>query len=255
MDFTLTKYISILEAAETANYNIGSVSDLFSGKLKSPYVVLRHDVDRKPQNSLAMARAEAERGIRSSYYFRSVKASFVPKIIDGIRDLGHEIGYHYEDWYLARYDKEKAIALFEGNLARLRASGPVSTICMHGSPLARDNNMTIWDHWDFKDHGVEDCILSFDYTGHSFFTDSGRTFGVSSANLRDELGSADVYPEICTTEDLCHFLATKKTDKIMISCHPERWSNKTMNWSSQFLKDKEINIIKLAIKKSRSLKS
>jgi len=248
MDFTLKKYIEIIEAGLEANYQFGPVNELFEKRLQKPFIVLRHDVDRKPKNSLAMARAEAQLGVRASYYFRCVKASFDPDIIREIRDLGHEIGYHYEDWYTARYDKQKALSLFKSHIAKLRAIAPIKTICMHGSPLSRDNNMTIWNHWDYQDYGVKDCILSYDYTGHAFFTDSGRTFGVSNANLRDELGNEDVYPDVRSSDDLIDFIKAKKKDQIMVSCHPERWGYQIHDWTTQFSKDMLTNSIKHGIR-------
>ena len=59
MDFTLSKYRELL----TVLQGYGEVT-------------LRHDVDRKPQNSLKMARIERELGWKSVCYFRKhVKAS------------------------------------------------------------------------------------------------------------------------------------------------------------------------------------
>jgi hypothetical protein len=252
MDFTLKKYLEVVDAALKAGFAVGAVDDLFENRLTRPFVVLRHDVDRKPLNALAMAKAEAKRGVRASYYFRSVPVSFVPAIITEIRDLGHEIGYHYEDWHEAKYDADLALRLFEKNLAQLRALAPVKTICMHGSPLSREGNMTIWNHWKFADYDLRDCILSHDYTGHAFFTDSGRTFGVSGANLRDELGNADGYADVRSTQQLCEFLMARKADRIMISCHPERWSDAALDWSVQFAKDQAVNLIKHGIRFARA---
>src|SRR5690554_2385803 len=60
-------------------------------------VYLRHDVDRNPENSLIMARIEAQYGIKSSFYFRFRFQSWNVDIVKKISDLGHEIGYHYEN--------------------------------------------------------------------------------------------------------------------------------------------------------------
>ena len=171
--------------------------------------------------------------------------------------MGHEIGYHYEDWYLAKYDKYKAKELFEKNLKKLQDLIPIETICMHGSPLSRDNNMAIWNHWDYREYGLKDCIISQDYSDFAFFTDSGRTFGPSSANLRDELGNARLYPTVKTTKDLCAFIQARTNDKIMISIHPERWTNNAYIWTNQLAKDTAINLIKRGIritKKSKKVK-
>jgi len=54
-------------------------------------------VDRKPGNALKMARLEDEMGIRATYFFRIVKESYDEDIIRQIAEMGHEIGYHYEN--------------------------------------------------------------------------------------------------------------------------------------------------------------
>ena len=59
------------------------------------FVLLRHDVDARPQNALRMARLEHSLGIRGTYYFR-MPHTFDPPIIKEIAALGHETGYHYE---------------------------------------------------------------------------------------------------------------------------------------------------------------
>lgn len=64
---------------------------------KEKFVVLRHDVDKLPENSLKTARIEHELGIEGTYYFRIVPESYDEDIVKQIADLGHEIGYHYEN--------------------------------------------------------------------------------------------------------------------------------------------------------------
>ena len=63
----------------------------------SPLVILRHDVDRLPENSIRIAALEHSLNISGSYYFRIVPESWNESIIKEIASLVHEIGYHYED--------------------------------------------------------------------------------------------------------------------------------------------------------------
>ncbi len=70
---------------------------------KEKFVVLRHDVDKLPANSLKTAKIEHGLGIKGSYYFRIVPENYNEYIIRQIADLGHEIGYHYEDLTLASH--------------------------------------------------------------------------------------------------------------------------------------------------------
>jgi hypothetical protein len=254
LDFTLSSYEEILKAGLDAGYAMYPVSDwhdLDGDKRRG--IMLRHDVDRRPENALEMARAEHRLGIRSTYYFRILPCAFVPDIVSAIRGLGHEIGYHYEDWHLAKRDPHRAIALFEENLAKIRQIAPVRSIAMHGSPLSRENNMTIWQHHDFARHGVNDAVLSFDYAGYVFFTDSGRTFGQSGANLRDYLGDAGSVPDVRSSEQLAAWLARHPAERVQISVHPERWNEPGFAWMRQWGVDMAANIAKRGLRLTRGI--
>ena len=112
MDFTVKKYISLLRYLQLKDYYFQT----FTKFLQSPQektIVLRHDVDRSPKNALRLAKLENEYGIRSSYYFRIVKKSNDPDIIKAIANLGHEIGYHYEDLSITNGNKHLAIKYFK----------------------------------------------------------------------------------------------------------------------------------------------
>jgi hypothetical protein len=249
LDFTLAKYEKIVRAALAAGYRIYPITAWASiPEPERTGIMMRHDVDRHPENALAMAKLEYGLGVRSTYYFRILPCAFAPPIIAAIRDLGHEIGYHYEDWHLAKRDPAKAISLFATHLSRLRELAPVKSIAMHGSPLSRENNMTIWQHHRFSDYDVNDAILSFDYTGYVFFTDSGRTFGPSGANLRDYLGDADTVPDVRSSDELAAWLAHRPAERVQINVHPERWNPPGPAWLRQWAVDKAANSAKRGLK-------
>ena len=115
-DFTLIKYKRILETFQRNGYTIIAYEDLFLKPIPAKYVIMRHDVDDLPLQSLAKAEIEKAMGVRSTYYFRVVEESNHPEIIKKIAALGHEIGYHYEDLSLTNGNFKKAIKLFEKNL-------------------------------------------------------------------------------------------------------------------------------------------
>ncbi len=93
-DFTLKKYTELLKGFQKADYQFFTFND-YCNKIDSDrFVVLRHDVDLKAENSLLTAKIEHGFGIRASYYFRVVKQSNKPALIREIVALGHEIGYH-----------------------------------------------------------------------------------------------------------------------------------------------------------------
>ena len=97
-DFTIRTYSDLLKAISSNKY----FSQTFEAVIQKENsfvknVVLRHDVDRLPQNALKLAQIENVIDVKGSYYFRVVPASYDLEIMNKIAGLGHEIGYHYED--------------------------------------------------------------------------------------------------------------------------------------------------------------
>ena len=116
-DFTLIAYDKYIDAILNVNDNILQFQEYFNLNPKPDnFVLIRHDVDRMPYRALNMAKLESKKGIKSTYYFRSKKHTFKPKIIKEISSLGHEIGYHYESLSDAKGDMDLAFADFEKNL-------------------------------------------------------------------------------------------------------------------------------------------
>ena len=96
-DFTFHAYRRYIEAIRSQYSPILRFDEyLRLEKKPASFALIRHDVDRRPQKALRMARLEKEMGVRSSFYFRTRSHVFHPAIIRAIRRLGHEIGYHYE---------------------------------------------------------------------------------------------------------------------------------------------------------------
>ncbi|CAM5219705.1 Polysaccharide deacetylase OS=Bosea thiooxidans OX=53254 GN=SAMN05660750_02526 PE=4 SV=1 [Bosea thiooxidans] len=247
-DFTLKAYAGIVDAALAAGYHPVGVGDWLDGfRPCEPVIVLRHDVDRRPEHALAMAHLEASRGILATYYFRTVGSAFNPAIIREIATLGHEIGYHYEDFHLAKYDPAKAHALYLKNLGALREIAPIRSIAMHGSPLAKYSNMELWNHRSFSESGVKDCILSGDWSQFLFFTDTGRSFDARLTNLRDTIGGKRV-PGVASSAAVGEHLQTYCPPLVQLSVHPERWSDRLWAWSRQLVVDTAANGVKVGLR-------
>ena len=245
VDFTLTCYANVLSTAQEYGYICYGVRAWCDqGDQSRASLLLRHDVDRRPGNALAMAQCESKLGISSTYYFRIFPCSFVPEIVERIRDRGHEIGYHYEDWTTAKGNPAKAIDLFASNLERLRRIAPVHSIAMHGSPLAAESNLRIWEYCDFRSYDVVDATETADFEGFTFLTDSGRTFGASNANLRDYLNCGEAVVGVRTSYDVRRLLMARTSLKLYLSTHPERWNNEAWPWLRQWGWDVSTNAAK-----------
>ncbi len=95
-DFTVSAFRTLLHKFTDAGYLFQSCRE-YNDSPAGRTVILRHDVDKLPGNSLTTAQIEKEAGIRGTYYFRIHSGRFEEVAIKQVMQLGHEIGYHYED--------------------------------------------------------------------------------------------------------------------------------------------------------------
>jgi hypothetical protein len=248
MDFSLAMYAEICKALQS--HNVVTVQYYLSNVPESPYIVLRHDVDRSPKNALAMAKLEHEYGIQSTYYFRYPN-TFNMRVMKQIYSLGHEIGYHYEVLDKARGDCRKAIAVFQKELEIFREFFPVKTVCMHGNPLTRWDGRDIWSLYDFRDFGLlgEGFLSCSDIS--TYLTDTGRNWN-GNHNFKDRLQAENENRNFRSTADVIRFLNRKKASSIYLNCHPERWGPGLLGWFKAFLRDHLFNFCKKVLKLFRS---
>lgn len=244
-DFTQAKYEELLNVINQKEIKVYGIAD-YINKLPEKGIILRHDVDRKPQNALFTARLEYKYNIKSTYYFRITKNSFNSDIINKIASLGHEIGYHYEDLSIANGDYDNAIKLFKKHLEQFKPYAKVKTIAMHGRPLSKYDNRDLWKEYNFKDFGlIGEAFLSIDYTNIYYFTDTGRSWAENASNIRDKVAT-NKSQNVSTTNDLINFV--DKNQLIAIVMHPERWAlsrrENILNWGTDFAKNNVKNIIK-----------
>lgn len=242
-DFTFNKFRQLSNAV-AKNYSTISMSEyLCSDKLPEKFALIRHDVDRIPENSLKTAHLENELGIRATYYFRTTKNVFNSEIIKEISYLGHEVGYHYEVLSETGGNYKKAIELFEKHLNEFRNICNVKTICMHGCPLSKHDNRDLWKVYNFRDFGIiGEAYLS---TGKelNYFSDTGRNWGLNN-NLRDFIPGKTEYFSTEKTDELIELVGRGELANFYILTHPERWSLKFIDWSLYFGIDFAVNFVK-----------
>ncbi len=87
-DFNTAAYRSLLDALILAGYEFQTFRDYLKNPLEK-VVILRHDVDKKPGNSLRFAEIDHDRGLKASYYFRVVPESLQVDKLLAIKKLGH----------------------------------------------------------------------------------------------------------------------------------------------------------------------
>lgn len=188
MDFTIRKYVQLLNKLAEKGYVFQTFEYFIEHSYESKIVVLRHDVDRNPENALRFAFIENKLGIKASYYFRIGRKVFKEDIIKKIVTLGHEVGYHYEDLTICKGIFENAIIHFGRQLASFRTIYPVRTICMHGSPLSKWDNRKLWERYDYHNYGIiAEPYFDVDYSKVYYITDTGRAWNNRKSSIRDKV--------------------------------------------------------------------
>lgn len=239
LDFTLKKYHSLCAAAAQSYSTITVAEYLVAQKMPENFLIMRHDIDRKPGSALNTAKIEAEFGIRATYYFRMNSSVFKPELIKKIESMGHEVGYHYEVLGKARGDKIKAIGLFEDELSEFRKICDIKTICMHGNPLSKYGDLDLWKSYDFRDFGIKgEAYLSIG-RDVAYFSDTGRSWN-SKNNIRDFMPGRCVESTASSTDDMIGLINGKSINRLYILTHPERWGN-GMEWGLNYMMDFAFN--------------
>lgn len=244
MDFSLKKYQELLVSLIQAGYQFQT----FDGFLQEPVpraIVLRHDVDQLPEHALRFAERQQAMGVSGVYYFRAVPQSWDERIIQKIAALGHEIGYHYECLTTCKGNLALAIQDFNKNLTALRRLAPVSTVCMHGSPLSRFDSRDLWQTYDYRDFGLRgEPYFDIDFRNVLYLTDTGRRWDGRNVSVRDKVDSG-FNLVFHRTDDIIR--ATRMgdlPDQIMFTFHPQRWSDDAFFWIREAVIQQTKNVIK-----------
>ena len=225
-------------------------------EVEAKYVILRHDVDARPENSLRTAQIEHALGARATYYFRVGKESNNPSVIKAIVQLGHEIGYHYEDMSLCGGDVDKAYEHFQTWLDYFRQYYAVETICMHGAPTSKWDGKDLWKKYDYKALGIiGEPYMDTDFSDVFYLTDTGRCWDGYKVSVRDKIpGHQERWKAAGltyhTTEKLLEAIkADRLPAHIMMTTHPQRWTNDSAAWWKELLTQSAKNVVKRMIAK------
>jgi hypothetical protein len=259
LDFNFGVYESLLETLITENYSFIKFSNYLekerlNDNCKS--IIVRHDVEHLYENALQFAIIQNQLGIIGTYFFRIMSKHFKKDIVKQIADLGHEIGYHYDDLTQCNGDYKKAIFRFEKNLNILRNIASVKTICMDGSPLSVYDNKGLWNHYDYRDYGIiGEPYYDMDFDEFFYLTDTGRRWDGWKTSVRDKVPQQEKWNKeglvFHSTNDIIN-AANKGTlpDKIMMTFHPQRWHDRRCPWLKELVVQNAKNVVKRLIVKN-----
>ncbi|MFW6194545.1 MAG: hypothetical protein ACOC5L_03390 [Halobacteriota archaeon] len=275
-DFTFKKYLQLCEKMVNSDYEIMPVERYFTEDKPHKLIILRHDVDDGVDipYTLKMARKEAELGIHSTYYFRVNDEVFKPEVIREVKELGHEIGYHYDVLGKANGDYECAIELFKEELAKLRSIYDVKTISMHGGPFSSNLNAAsfkgllevvknvfsrnrtfvnwdsrdLWRKYDFEDYGIMgEVYLSIDYSRVLYLSDTNRSWSDTKRRLMDFVEGSDRV-KLNGTNELMELIERGEFERMLILTHPPVWRDEYLKWLNWLILQQIKNLGKTFLK-------
>ena len=254
-EFTFKSMRALYQSFIDKDYEVISFLEYLDNPNREKVLILRHDVDRFPLQSLKMAQLEKELGITATYYFRTIKSTFKPEIITKIIQLNHEIGYHYENLTHLNGNYEKAKENFEEKLKSLRKYYPIKTICMHGSPMSKWDNKLLWEKYNYKDFDIiADTSFDINYDKFFYITDNGWGWNRFGVSVRDKVKSKFAIP-IKDTKDLIKLVSQDKLPNyVMINAHPDTFFDEKVKWFFNKMMIETKNLVKRQIVKYNILK-
>lgn len=252
-DFTLKSYQTLIEAFLREGRLFQTFEEFVTTPKEGKTVVMRHDVDELAWNALKMAQLENKLGIRSTYFFRIVKQSNVPEVIESIVALGHEVGYHYEDLALAEGDEVKAIKTFKENLDYFRRYYPVRSVCMHGSSTSKYDNRLLWKKFSLSEFGlVGEPYLSVDFDKVFYMTDTGYAWDGGKYAVRDIVESPFSLKFHTTAQVVDCINEGNFPEKALILAHT-LWTGNGLQWDLLHLREFLRNHMKLMAKNNKGV--
>lgn len=247
--FEFSDYERLLDTALANGWHFCTVEDYLRGsEPEEPFVVLRHDVDRRVETAVEMATVEADHDVHATYYFR--ENTFDPETAQLLTSQGHEIGYHYEDFVKTGGDHRAAHDRFAENLAEFRQHVDVTTVCSHGNPLSPHTNTEMWrDGPDFAEYDLlGEAYLSIDYTDQQptnllYLSDTGRDWNVDFPG----------FGRVRTTDDVTAFIEDQPHTRLYMLVHPCRWSTSRLEFLERSSWDIATETVKSLVKRVHHL--
>ena len=254
MDFTSLKYSELVLALKDAGYEFVTYAEYCEGKRAERLVVMRHDVDKRVLCAMNMAREERRMNVKASYYLREDMVLYGKHVIKFFAERGHEVGYHYEELVKEKGDVDKAYARFVRNIEEMRQVVDVRTITMHGSPMSRFDSKEMWQKYDYKKLGlIGEPQMDVDWGEMVYLTDTGRSW--TGVSRRDKVADRAsewkakgwVYE---TTDDVIKAVREGRfPQRVMVTVHPQRWSDSLWEWMWELVMQKVKNVVKWVLLK------
>ena len=122
---------------------------------------------------------------------------------------------------------------------------------MHGAPTSKYDGKDLWKKYDYRNYGViGEPYFDIDFSEMFYLTDTGRMWDGYKVSVRDKIPQYQdewvkaglVYH---TTGDVINAInKSKLPPRLMITTHPQRWTNDPIHWAIEFVVQNIKNVIK-----------
>ncbi|MGO5115135.1 hypothetical protein ACTQ33_08910 [Candidatus Avoscillospira sp. LCP25S3_F1] len=136
MNFTYEAYKAMISLLREQGYEISSYHNWENTE---SCVILRHDIDYCLEDSLKLARLEAEMSVSSTYFvlltsdFYNILSPKSLHILQELQQMGHEIGLHFDEKAYAESGSDETIAhiLQERDILSAALDTDIQCVSMH----------------------------------------------------------------------------------------------------------------------------
>lgn len=226
--FTFAAYARLCQAIVDSGLRVLTVQDALGQTLSPGDVILRFDVDARPEHALYMARLLHHCELPGTFYWHVVPPGlFRVDLIRAVADLGFEVGYHYATLSRCAGDIAAAADLFRREVTLFRAAGfTVRTVAAHGAP-GWDNQRLLQARPELMTECglIGEAYHSFDFAHVQYVSDAGwgwRRFPLRSDAQRFRLEQGvSALPRLTNAQ--VQALVHHPAACLYINTHPELW--------------------------------
>lgn len=251
-----------LFCAAIKKYNIPTYKarDILKTGAKGQFIIFKHDVETNPSKALRLAEIESKFGISGSYYVQAylLDSTHNVAILQQIRDLGHEVSYHYDVLDANKGDLEKADQDFKYYIDRFESFGfSIETICQHGNPVM--DRVGYHSNRDFfrnknisrQYSKLADIVVDFkEKTNlkYTYISDAGYSWNLISNPENNDIDKSIPDIPLKGFDGILELI--EKGDSIILSTHPHRW--KKSRWGI-YLRITFFKIIRTSVQIARKI--
>jgi hypothetical protein len=122
---------------------------------------------------------------------------------------------------------------------------------MHGAPRSKHDGRDLWKNYDYHDYGIiGEPYFDVDYSRVFYLTDTGRRWDGFNVSVRDKI---PVYQDewirfgwvYHVTDDLLNAVENRRLPRqIMMTTHPQRWTDCQGEWLKETVAQSAKNVVK-----------